>query len=109
MTYKKIILTYKSKVKNVFTQEVLIATDENDLTYKLTLLYNRWFNLLCSHINFDLYLMEIKNLTLNYNITMNEINEMKQHLIERHLEDLNNNYNRGELLSFQIEVVDIEF
>ena len=51
----KIQVFFKSNIKGVYVKEEETATDKIQLDYKTQRLINRWFDILCPHIDFSIY------------------------------------------------------
>jgi hypothetical protein len=86
----KITAVFKSNVKNVYTQEVEIATDEIQKTRKYDRMLNRWFNILCPYVDYhklrDYY---SKYLNSNGEVYHKELNHLIKRFIDNSLDTLN--------------------
>lgn len=70
----RVIIEFQSNIKGIYTKEEETATDYQTAKYKLNRMINRWFDILCPHIDFDKidFKDENKNnirLKLNYDKT----------------------------------------
>ena len=59
----KIQVFFKSNIKGVYSQEIDIATDEYYLDIKKQRMIDRWFEIICPHINFNMYLSNVIQMT----------------------------------------------
>jgi hypothetical protein len=55
----KISVHFKSNIKGVYTHEEEIATDIIQLSWKYQRMLDRWFNILCPHINFSSFFNQL--------------------------------------------------
>lgn len=90
----KINLYYKSNIIGVYTKEEEISTDITYLKLKIKRMLNRWFNILCPHIDLDKYIDKvlmmkryINNNELNPEY-LDEINKIQINLIKQTLDEM---------------------
>ncbi len=89
----KIQVYFKSNIKGVYTKEEETATDKFQLVSKKQRMIDRWFHILCCHIDIGKYehcILEAYRLTKNEKFDYcEEINKLKIDLINQTLENLN--------------------
>jgi hypothetical protein len=49
----KVAIEFHSNIKGVYTREEETATDKQQANFKLERMIDRWFNILCPHIDLD--------------------------------------------------------
>lgn len=85
----KVKIEFQSNIKGVYTKEEETATDKNSAEFKLQRMVNRWFNILCPHIDFDKLPLYNENKTnITHSLNLNDKQTIQLILINRTLETL---------------------
>lgn len=84
----KITVLYNSNIKNVYTEETVTTFTKEDCHVQYQLLLDRWFNIICKHINFPIYANTLGLNKINTSSTYLKVeNKLKLSLISQTLEN----------------------
>ncbi len=99
----KVSIEFHSNIKGVYTREEETATDYQQAKFKLGRMINRWFNILCPHIDLDkLNIRDENNLNIVGGMNMDDKETLEKLFINRTLEindkidSIFNNYSNKE-------------
>lgn len=103
----KIELFFQSE-NGIYTKEEETASDHYFMNYKYSRMLDRWFKILCPHIDFDDYFNDLNGKHLSkYSKTINEKKyEIALDIIQRELEYQNKLFNENK--KFTIKIIDLD-
>jgi hypothetical protein len=101
----KITLLFQSNEQGIYTKEEETADNTNWRDMKYYRMIDRWLNILCPHINKDIFITCINNIKLDKPLIVSEIYDLFLLIIKRHLDILNNIDNGNRKFGINVEEI----